>query len=219
MAETFIFRECVNLVKSTGRTADRLREFKDMLAVVPEESIFHHTCQYFLRGSGLEYTNDFAHWAGESLGERVLSEHLSNIDPYGYATIADLRRGLVESIEAYLQNFPEPRETLPGDEFHFNEAVTLIFPAGIRARNLAEFLTGIKYVDSNSIYYHFYETRMRLGSAADDFSIWLEESLGKKELAARIRSIDPFMHSVEGIREHLVAEMEEELRKDMEEVI
>ena len=94
----------------------------------------------------------------------------------------------------------------------------MIFPAGIRARNLAEFLTGIKYVDSNSIYYHFYEARMRLGSAVDDFSMWLEESLDKKELAAKIRSIDPFMHSVEGIREHLVEDIEKELRKDMEEV-
>ncbi len=219
MAETFIFRECVNLVKSTGRTASHLREFREALALVPDESIFHHTCQYFLRGSGLEYTNDFAHWAGEGLGERVLAEHLSNIDPYGYATVTDLRKGLVEVIDVYLQNFPEPREALPGAEFHFNEAVTLIFPAGIRARNLAEFLTGIKYVDSNSIYYHFYEARMRLGNDADDFSMWLEESLGKKELAAKIRSMDPFMHSVEGIREHLVEEMEEELRRDMEEVI
>ncbi len=218
MAEIFVFRECVNLVKSTGKTAAHLREFKDMLAIVPDESIFHHTCQYFLRSPGLEYTNDFAHWAGENLGERVLAEYLSNIDPYGYATIADLRKGLVEVIDTYLQKFPEPRETLPGEEFHFNEAVTMIFPAGIRARNLAEFLTGITYVDSNSIYYHFYEARMRLGSAVDDFSMWLEESLGKKELAARLRSIDPFMHSVEGIREHLIEEMDKELRKDMEEV-
>ncbi len=218
MAETFVFRECVYLLKSTGRTAAHLREFKDMLALVPDESIFHHTCQYFLRSPALEYTNDFAHWAGENLGERVLAEYLSNIDPYGYATIAELRKGLVEVVDVYLERFPEPRETLPGEEFHFNEAVTMIFPAGIRARNLAEFLTGIKYVDSNSIYYHFYEARMRLGSAVDDFSMWLEESLDKKELAAKIRSIDPFMHSVEGIREHLVEDIEKELRKDMEEV-
>lgn len=218
MAEPFVFRECVYLLKSTGRTAAHLREFKDLLALVPEESIFHHTCQYFLRSPGLEYTNDFAHWAGENLGERVLAEYLSNIDPYGYATIEDLRKGLLDVIDVYLEKFPEPRETLPGEEFYFNEAVTMIFPAGIRARNLAEFLTGIKYVDSNSIYYHFYEARMRLGSAVDDFSKWLEESLGKKELAAKIRSIDPFMHSVEGIRGHLVEDMDKELRKDMEEV-
>lgn len=218
MAETFVFRECVSLIKSTGRMATRLSEFKDILSLVPDESIFHHTCQYFLRSPGLEYTNDFAHWAGENLGERVLAEYLSNIDPYEYTTIEDLRKGLLGVIDVYLEKFPEPRETLPGEEFYFDEAVTMIFPAGIRARNLAEFLTGITYVDSNSIYYHFYEAKMRLGSAVDDFSRWLEESLGKKELAGKIRSIDPFMHSVEGIRKHLAEEIEKELRKDMEEV-
>ena len=99
MAETFVFRECVYLLKSTGRTAAHLREFKDMLALVPDESIFHHTCQYFLRSPALEYTNDFAHWAGENLGERVLAEYLSNIDPYGYATLDDLRKGLLDVID------------------------------------------------------------------------------------------------------------------------
>jgi hypothetical protein len=97
MTEAFVFRECVNLLKSTGRTAAHLREFKDMLALVPDESIFHHTCHYFLRSPGLEYTNDFAYWAGESLGERVLAEYLSNIDPYGYINIYDLRKGCLAS--------------------------------------------------------------------------------------------------------------------------
>lgn len=215
-AKVFEFRQCVTLVKSTGKTAAGLRQFMQKLVEVPDESIFHHTCQYFMRSMGLEYTNDFAQWAGECLGERVLAEYLSNIDPYGYPSMDELRKGLTEVIDIYLARFPEPRDAMPGEEFHFNEAVTLIFPAGVRARNLAEFLTGIKYVDANSIYYHFYEARMRLGSTADDFSAWLEDSLGKTELAGRIRSIDPFMHSVEGIRDHLAEEMEKELRKDME---
>ncbi len=212
----FEFRECVTLVKSTGKAAANLRQLKEMLAVVPDESIFHHTCQYFMGSLGLEYTNDFAQWAGDLLGERVLAEYLSNIDPYEFATMDEMRKGLLDVIDVYLERFPEPRDAMPGGEFFFNETVTLIFPAGVRARNLAELLTGIKYVDTNSIYYHFYEARLRLGGAADDFSVWLEDSLGKTELAGRIRSIDPFMHSVEGIRGHLVAEMEEELRRDME---
>ncbi len=218
LMKAFEFRECVNVVKSTGKAASRLREFKEILSHIPDESIFHHTCQYFLRSPGLEYTNDFAQWAGENLGERVLAEYLSSIDPYGYATIEELRKGLLDVLDIYLERFPEPRETLPGEEFYFNEAVTLVFPAGIRAHNLAEFLTGVKYVDANSIYYHFYEARMRLGKEVDDFSAWLEESMGKKDLAARIRAIDPIMHRVEGIRQHLIAELEEELRRDMEEV-
>ena len=94
--------------------------------------------------------------------------------------------------------------------------MTLIFPLGVRARNLAEFLTAIKYLNHGTIYFHFYEARMRLGEGVDDFSKWFEVALGKKGLADRIRSIDPFMHAIDGIREHIIEAVDEEVRKDME---
>ena len=186
------------------------------MAVVSEACIFHHTYQYFLKGHVLEYTNDFAHWAGESLEERALAEQLSNIDPYDFKNIKDLRNELLTVIDEYLQTFPEPRPAMPGNEFFFNETITLIFPIGIRVKNLAEFLTAIKYVDSGSIYYHFYEARIRLGGGTDDFSRWIEDVFGRKELVEKIRAIDPFMHDLEGIREHIAEAVEEEVRKDME---
>jgi len=189
---------------------------RDLIALVSDESIFHHTYQYFLKGHILEYTNDFAHWTGESLEERALAERLSGIDPYDFKNIGELRHELLRVIDEYLEKFPEPRGAMPGDEFYFNETITLIFPAGMVVRNLAEFLIGIKYIDAGSIYYHFYEARMRLGSGVDDFSSWLETALMKKELAEKIRAIDPFMHSVEGIREHIVEAVEEDVKRDME---
>lgn len=212
----FEFKQCVNLIKSTGMKARNLRELRERISVVSGESIFHHTYQYFLKGRVLEYTNDFAHWAGESLEERALSEHLSNVDPYAFKNIEDLRMELLNVIDGYLKNFPEPREAMPGDEFYFNETVTLTSPLGIKAKNLAEFLIAIKYVDAAAIYYHFYEARVRLG--VDDFSKWLEDSLDKKEVAERIRGIDPFMHSIEEIRKHIYEGIEEEVRTEMEAV-
>jgi len=65
------------VLKSTGKKASRLRELKDRIAEAGEGVLFHHTYQYFLKEHVLEYTNDFAHWAGESLEERALAEHLS----------------------------------------------------------------------------------------------------------------------------------------------
>lgn len=215
-AEAFEFRQCVNIIKSAGKKAKTLRDLRDILAVVSEESVFHHIYHYFLKGHVLEYTSDFAQWAGENIEERVLSEHLSNIDPYAFRNIEDLRNELLRVIDGYLEAFPEPREAMSGEEFYFNETVTLIFPAGIRARNLAEFLIALKYIDPASIYYHFYDARMRLGGGTDDFSRWLEESLGKKDLAKKIRRIDLFMHSIEGMREQMIRAVEEELRQDME---
>lgn len=212
----FEFRQCISILKSTGRKAKNLRTLRDEIAMVSDECIFHHTYQYFLKGHILEYTNDFAQWVGESLEERALAEYLSNMDPYDFKDIRDLRDKLSNVIDDYLKTFPEPREAIPGDEFYFNETVTLIFPMGIRAKNLAEFLTAIKYIDAGSIYYHFFEARIRLGGGIDDFSRWIEDAFEKRELAEKIRAIDPFMHDLEGIRGHIATAVEEEVRKDME---
>jgi hypothetical protein len=218
MTEGFEFKQCISVLKSTGRKAKTLQELKAMIMLVPDSCIFHHTYQYFLKEHILEYTNDFAHWAGESLEERALAEQLSSIDPYEFKNIDDLRKQLLYVINDYLKNFPEPREVLSGDEFFFNETTSLVFPIGIRAKNLAEFLMAIKYVDIGSIYYHFYEARIRTGGGIDDFSRWIEESMGKNALAEKIRTIDPFMHDIEGIKKYILDEVERELREDMETV-
>jgi hypothetical protein len=214
----FEFRQCAYIPKSTGKKAKNLRVLRDIIAAVSDESIFHHTCQYFLKGHILEYTSDFAQWVGESLEEGALAEQLSNIDPYAFKGITELRRELLKVIDEYLEVFPEPREALPGSDFYFVETIVIIFPSGIKVKNLAEFLIAVKYIDAASIYFHFYEARMRLGGGIDDFSSWIEDVLDKKELAENIRSIDPFMHNIDGIREHLEELIDEEVKKDMEAV-
>lgn len=216
VSQSFEFKLCTGLLRFTGRKAKNLRELRDGLAEVSEDSIFHHTFQYFLKSPVLEYTNDFSHWAGESLEERALAEQLSCIDPYTFSDIQELRQELLQVIDTYLTAFPEPRETFPGDEFHFNETLTLIAPLGIRVKNLAEFLMAVKYVNPRSIYYHFYEAKIRLGGGVNDFSAWIESSLGKKELAEKIKAIDPFMFNLEEIREQIAVMVEQEARLDME---
>jgi hypothetical protein len=72
--KSFIFRDVVNILKSTGHKASTLGELRACITAVSEESIFHHTYQYFLKGHIQEYTNDFARWASESLEERALAE-------------------------------------------------------------------------------------------------------------------------------------------------
>lgn len=218
MEETtpFEFRQCVSIHKSTGKKAGNLRELRDVIAEASEESIVHHNYQYFMKGHMLEYTNDFAEWVGESLGEKALAEHLSNIDPYEYKEIGALRNELLDLIDDYLDRFPNTKEAMPGDELYFNETVTLIFPVGIRARNLAEFFAAIKYIEEDCIYYHFYEARIRLGRGSDDFSRWFEDTLGEKDLAGKIRAVDPLMYTSEQIRTLIAGLVEEKVRRDME---
>ncbi len=212
----FEFKECISLIKSTGKKARTLRELRELIALVSDESIYYHTCQYYLRRQILEYNNDFAHWAGQGLEERALSEYLSNVDHFSFKDMDDLRKALLKVIDDYLERFPEPREVMPGNEFYFNEAIILVFPAGLRAFNLAEFFIAIKYIDAPSVYYHFYEARMRLRGGMDDFSKWVEDELGRKDLAVKIRSLDPLMHTLDQIREHVAEMVEGEVKKDME---
>lgn len=213
---SFEFRQCISIIRSTGKKASNLRQLRETIATVGDDSIFHHTYQYFLKEHILEYTNDFAQWAGESLEERALAEQLSNIDPYGSKAIQDVRSALVAVIDSYLEKFPEPRDSLPGDEFFFNETVTFVFPVGVWAKNLAEFLIALKFIDNGSIYYHFYEARNRVAGGVDDFSRWLEDALLKKELAEKVRAIDPFMNTTEEIRAHISKMVMEEVSFDME---
>jgi hypothetical protein len=213
----FEFKQCISISRLTGKKAANLAQLRDLLTTVSDESIKHHTYQYFLSGHIFEYTNGFAHWVAQSLGEKALSERLSNIDPYSFPDINDLRQGLLCPIEERLKESPAPRDAMPGEELHFGEAITLVFPAGIRVQNLAEFLIGIKYIDKSSVYYHFYEARMRLGGDADDFSRWFLNALGNVSLADKMKAVDPFMHSLEGIRAHIVEAVEWEVRKSMEE--
>ena len=215
--EPFEFRQCVSVVKSTGKKAKNLKELRKLVAQVGDESIFHHVCQYFLKGHILEYTNDFAQWAGENLEERALAERLTCIDPYTLKSVESVRIELLREVDDFLSHFPEPHDVIPGNEFYFNETINLIFPIGVQARNLAEFLVAIDHIDPGSIYYHFYDARVRLGEGiVDDFSRWIEHTLMRKEIADRIRAIDPFMHSIVSIREHIREIIEKYVRADME---
>ena len=212
----FEFKECISLVKSTGKKAKTLRELRDLIALIGEESIHYHTYQYYLKRQILEYNNDFAHWAGQSLEERALSEYLSNVDHFSFKDMDDLRKALLKVIDDYLERFPEPREVILGNEFYFKEAIILVFSTGLRANNLAEFFIAIRNIDAPSVYYHFYEARMRLRSGIDDFSKWAEDGLGRNDLAVKIRSMDPLMHTLDEVKEHLAMIVEEAVKKDME---
>lgn len=210
----FEFKECAIIRKSTGKRAATLKEFRNLLVDISEKSLYYHIYQYFLKQELSEYTNEFARWAGEFLGERALAEQLSNVDPYAFKDISSMRNELLAVLDHYQEKFPEPREVVPGHEFYFEETVTFTFLVGVKVRNLAEFLFGIKYVDISSIYNHFYEARVRQGR--DDFSSWMEESLQEKALAEKVRRIDPFMNSLDRIRDYIVAAVEQTVRSNME---
>ncbi len=188
--DPFEFKQCIGLLKATGRKARNLSGLRGGIEVTSKESLYYHSSQYLLKDHMLEYTNDFAQWAGEGLGSRVLAEHLSSVDPYEFKEFEDLKKRLLSVIDDYRESFPNPRDVMPGNEFYFNEAITLVTSSGIEVNNLADFLMAARHLDDSSIYYHFYESRMR--------------------------AIDPFMCGIEGTRNLIVKFVEERLKTKME---
>lgn len=205
MAEPFRFYDCIVMVKLTGRKASNIIEFLEILKRVKQESVFHHIHQYFLKPflrSGY-YTNDFAAWVAEWLEEKGLAERLANINPFAYRSIDDLRWEIVNIIEDYLKEYPPPRPVLPGGEFFFNEGSTIVIPSDLEANNLEEFAQCLSVLDRSSLYFHFFEARLRLGKEKDDFTEWLSTSLEKHDIAEEVRELDPYMFGLEELREKI----------------
>jgi hypothetical protein len=202
MIKPFIFFECIALVKLTGRKASNITEFLEIFKQVSPECVFHHMHQYFLRSSAqpIHYTNDFAVWVAEWLEEKSLAERLANINPYAYASVEELRWETIHIMEDYLTEFPPPRPVLPGGEFYFNEGVTIVVPTGLKATNVEEFTECLGKVDRSSIYFHFFEARLRLGKERDDFSEWLSTTLGMKDVAEEIRGFDAYLFEIDELR-------------------
>lgn len=210
MAEPFKFYECVAMVKMTGRRASDIMELLEILKTISPESIFHHMHQYFLKPHIVspEYPNDFAVWVSGELGDDSLAEGLANLNPYGYEDIEDVRGELVRIIVDHLRDCPPPSPVLPGKEFFFNEAVTIVVPTGLEAASVEELVKALKVVDRSSIYFHFYEARLRLSKKKDDFSSFLEDCLGCQQAAAGIKALDPYMYSTELLRDKIIGLLE-----------
>ena len=210
MVEPFRFYECTALVRMTGRRASDIVEFLEIIRNVSPESIFHHMHQYFLKPHVRppEYPNDFAVWVAYALEGKSLAEGLANLNPFEFSSIEDIRQEIIRIIMDYLKNYPPPRPVLPGGEFFFNEGITLVIPTDFQAENLEEFLRALKEVDGSSIYFHFYEAKLRLGKEQDDFSRFFEECLSCGELARRIKSLDPYMYSTEVLRSKIIGLVE-----------
>lgn len=213
LGDSFLFHECMSLSQTTGVKTATLSELIQAVKVVAPGAVFHHTHQSYLKGTLVapEYPNDLAVWVAQSLEERALAEKLASLDFCAMKSVEEIRRAIVNILEDYKEHFPTPRPARPSDEFFFNDAITLVIPTGFRARDLTEFRMALRQVGPSSIYYHFFEARIRLESPSDDFSFWVEQSLDRKNLCYQIRQLDPYLYSLEGLRRKLIELVDLEL--------
>ena len=211
----FEFFTCFNSVQLTGKEATNLQELAKGIETVSGASIFYHTHLYLMKHhfSTKSYGNDFSHWVMDALQEDILAERLANIDIREFKDIRSLRETLLRVIQDHLTTQPPLRVAPGGEAFHFCDAITFYLPTGIIAENLEEFRETLTKVGTPSIYYHFFDARLRLEQNTDDFSFWIEHSLNEPALAKQIRNLDPYRYRLDDLKEKILTLVQKEIDK------
>jgi len=210
----FQFNTHITVTELTGRRACDLAELLEHVRTVPPSVIYYHT-HHFLEQHHLlspEPPNDFAFWATNSLRETDLGERLAAIDTIQFHAIADLRQAILTVIETHLKTHPQSHRVPEGEELHFMSSRSLILPTPYVVHSLEEFAQALKKISIHSLYHHIFEARLRL-ERGNDFALWLETSLGEKELARRITHMDPYTQTLEGLRKRILYLIERRLQE------
>ncbi len=213
--EPFKFHTRLHLTELTGLRATTLSQLVGLIKKVSGSCIYHHTHRFLQQHQYLspEPPNDFAYWVTEVLGEDELGERLASIDTIQYPTLRSLREKIVSTIDDYLENsaFAKLKFARSGEEFHFMKSVSFVLPSGYNVTDLREFADALRRITIDSIYFHIFEARLRLERQGNDFSNWIEHSLGDKELADEISSLDPYTQTLENLRQSLLRIVEKRI--------
>ena len=201
----FQFRTKLDQTILLGIKAKNAQELVDNIRTVPKSCIYHHTHRFLQQHHYLspEPANDFAYWVTEVINDASLGEALSSINVIQFHSIAGLRNRLVEVITAHLAAGGDVNDCPRGEEFHFMGSQTFSFITPYAAHNLSDFRENLERVSVNSLYYHIFDARLRLEKNENDFSLWFR-ALGKDGLADEVVRLDPYTHTLEGLRRRII---------------
>jgi hypothetical protein len=197
----FRFMVKLDLTLLLGRKAKNAAELYSGLREVPAMSIYFHTHRFLQQHHYLspEPPNDFAYWATNVLNDDILGEQLASIDIMQFVGIEEIRQRFLSLLEEYMQTAERKIDCPRGEEFHFMSCQTFAFPTPYVATSLRDFQSILQKVSINTIYYHMFDARMRPELGNNDFSIWIRDS-GYPDLAKAIQALDPYSHTLEGLR-------------------
>jgi hypothetical protein len=214
--EPFRFYTRLNLSELTGLKASNLEELLDCLKKVPDSAIYHHTHRFLQQHQCLspEPPNDFAYWVSNIIGERELGERLASIDTVQFTDINGLRQAFISTVEDYLKEKPSVRSRYAdkNDALYFIKSLSFVFPTHYIAHDLAEFLEIFKKITIDSIYFHIFESRLRLAKVTNDFSNWIKDSIGDNKLAADISRLDPYSYTIEELKDKVIRLIERRVK-------
>jgi len=210
----FQFYTRLHLKELTGLKAQYLTELIDILKAAPDAVIYYHTYHFLEEHQYLtpEPANDFALWVGDALDDDVLSEKLANIDTFAYSSISALREALLLALEQHLEGHPGLREKRASREFYFIKSISFVLPTSYVASDLREFVEVIRKISTGSLYYHVFESRLRLQKRSNDFSVWIRDQFGEDDLADRIDALFPYTYTLEALRSTIIEQVEKRIK-------
>lgn len=207
MTEPFAVRDCTLVAIATGRRAQSLRELRDGLLTVPQESVYFHFWGRLLRPryDDTEFHNDFATWVRLSLHDPTLAERLAVIDPADFADLEALRIEVVDVIDQRLDE-NDALYSRRDRQFHFRRCQTAVFDTSQRISDPQDLPSALKALSLGSIYYHFIDARRRAPVRTDDVAAWLGRFDGRYDaLCAQLGAVDPYFSSLAELRDELCA--------------
>ena len=206
---TFQFMTKSDLTLLLGRKAKNAIELHAGLREVPAMSVYFHTHRFLQQHHYLspEPPNDFAYWVTNVLNDDVLGEQLASIDIMQFISIEEIRQRFLSLLEEYLRGAERKIDCPRGEEFHFMSCQTFVLPTPYAATNLREFRDMLEKVSIDTVYYHMFDARMRTELGNNDFSIWIRDS-GYPHLAEAIQALDPYSHTLEGLRRAVIKMIE-----------
>jgi hypothetical protein len=205
MNEGFHFHTQYSLVELLGINVKNPQELLDGMKNVPISSIYYHTHKFLQQHHYLSPLppNDFASWLKDILHMERLGEAFLGVDTISFKNLEDLRSEFVRILEEHLSRDDGRYECPRGYEFYFMACQTFVLPTPYVAHNLKEFAEILNKISIQSLYFHIFEARMRLGVEENDFSAWFK-GLGEEELAAEISKLDPYNTNLDNMRTKII---------------
>jgi small-conductance mechanosensitive channel len=212
--EPFYFNTQTHMAELTGLKARNLQELSNILKKVPDSVIYYHTHHFMEEHQYLipELSNDFSTWVRDALDNDLLAERLANLNIFEYKNLETFKDKLVSIIEDYIARNHFQREAVDGREFYFMKSVSVILPTTYAAHDLREFVEVLRKISPSSLYFHVFESRLRLNQESNDFSNWLEKSMEEVDLGREVARIDPYSLTLEGLRSALVQTIEKHIK-------
>jgi hypothetical protein len=206
MTEPFRFYTEAGLVVHTNFKAESLKSLLYGLKKVSGSSIFYHVHHSLLRRhfTASDHMNDFARWVLLQLGQSSLAERLSAVDPMACRSVREAREQLISCVEEYVGAGELFFRVAEGKEFHFLQLHSFVIPLKTTARDLQSFYNGLKKASMGTFFFHLIEAPIRLGKLSNDFSEWLEHSLGEPELADSIARVNPYMYNLNELKTEIL---------------